>query len=108
MGPGFTKICRCFPYPVKVWVINGQEWAKRQADQLGRLLLVPGCITTDPPYLLWYGWLRSRPSSATFAVRAPRPGDEVAVILLFRRAELAGTAAEHGQARADVPREEWS
>ena len=51
---------------------------------------------------------RGRPSGATFAVRAPRPGDEVAVILLFRRAEPAGTAAEHGRARADVRREEWS
>jgi hypothetical protein len=95
-----------------VCVVNGYEWAKRLADQvadlLGRVLLVPGCITADPPYLLWYGWLRSRPSSVTFAVSVPRPGDEVAVILLFRGAEPAGTAAEHGRARADVLREEWS
>src|SRR6516162_6356961 len=42
-------------------------------DPLGRVLLVPGCITTDPPYLLWHGWLRGHPPCATFAVRAPRP-----------------------------------
>ncbi len=29
-GPGFIKICSCFPYPAKVW-LNGHEWAKRQA-----------------------------------------------------------------------------
>jgi hypothetical protein len=34
MGPGFIKICTCFPYPVKVWV-NGHEWAKRQAAAAG-------------------------------------------------------------------------
>ena len=92
--------------------VNGHEWAKRQADQvadlLGRVPLVPGCITAGPPSLLWYGWLRSRPSSVTFAVSAPRPGGEVAVILLFRGAGPAGTAAGHGRARADVSREEWS
>src|SRR5437773_10298824 len=34
MGPGFIKICTCFPYPVKAWV-NGHEWAKRQALATG-------------------------------------------------------------------------
>ena len=34
MGPGFIKICTCFPYPVKAWV-NGHEWAKRQALAAG-------------------------------------------------------------------------
>jgi hypothetical protein len=34
MGPGFIKICTCFPYPVKVWV-NGHERAKRQALPAG-------------------------------------------------------------------------
>jgi len=34
MGPGFIKICTCFPYPVKAWV-NGHEWAKQQARKLG-------------------------------------------------------------------------
>ena len=68
---------------VKVCAVNGHERAKRQADQvadaLGRVLLVPGCITTDRPYLLWHGGSGSR---------------------------TAGTAAEHGRARADVLREE--
>jgi hypothetical protein len=34
LGPGFIKICTCFPYPVKVWV-NGHEWAKQQARKIG-------------------------------------------------------------------------
>src|SRR5262249_5906954 len=34
MGPGFIKICTCFPYPVKVW-LSGHEWAKRQAAAAG-------------------------------------------------------------------------
>jgi hypothetical protein len=33
-GPGFIKVCACFPYPVKVWV-NGHEWAKRQLARAG-------------------------------------------------------------------------
>ena len=33
-GPGFIKVCTYFPYPSKVW-LNGHEWAKRQARQVG-------------------------------------------------------------------------
>jgi len=33
-GPGFIKVCSYFPYPMKIW-INGHEWAKQQARQVG-------------------------------------------------------------------------
>src|SRR6516162_3976685 len=77
-------------------------------DPLGRVLLVPRCITTAPSYLLWHGWPRGHPPSAPSLCGHLGQGDEVAVILLFRGAEPAGTAAEHRRARADVLREERS
>ena len=33
-GPGFIKVCACFPYPVKVW-LNGHEHSKRAAARAG-------------------------------------------------------------------------
>jgi len=33
-GPAFIKVCSYFPYPMKIW-INGHEWAKQQARQVG-------------------------------------------------------------------------
>ncbi|MGA8461181.1 MAG: hypothetical protein WB800_37695 [Streptosporangiaceae bacterium] len=50
MGPGFIKICTCFPYPVKVW-LNGHEWAKRQAAAagIGFTALSSGFASCDGP-----------------------------------------------------------
>jgi hypothetical protein len=50
MGPGFIKICTCFPYPVKVWV-NGHEWARRQAAAagIGFTALSSGFASCDDP-----------------------------------------------------------
>jgi hypothetical protein len=59
-GPGAIPEPRSGPPPTirSRCVVNGHEWAKRQADQVADLLgrvFVPGCITTDPPYLLCTG-----------------------------------------------------
>ena len=53
MGPGFIKICTCFPYPVKVWV-NGHEWARRQAAAAGTgfTALSSGFASCDDPAAL--------------------------------------------------------
>src|SRR5437588_1645161 len=53
MGPGFIKICTCFPYPVKVRV-NGHEWAKRQAAAagIGFTALSNGFASADDPAAL--------------------------------------------------------
>ena len=49
-GPGFIKICTCFPYLAKVW-LNGHEWARRQAadDQIGFAALTNGFAVCDDP-----------------------------------------------------------
>ena len=49
-GPGFIKICACFPYPVKIWV-NGHEWAKRQLTRAatGFTELSSGFASCDDP-----------------------------------------------------------
>jgi len=53
IGPGFIKICTCFPYPVKVRV-NGHEWAKRQAlaAGVGFTELSNGFASCEDPALL--------------------------------------------------------
>jgi hypothetical protein len=56
MGPGFIKVCTCFPYPVQVW----NQWARvgqaagghcrdrvHRAAQRVRLLRRPGCPAAD-------------------------------------------------------------
>ncbi|MBI2170232.1 MAG: hypothetical protein HYU28_12160 [Actinobacteria bacterium] len=49
-GPGFIKLCTYFPYPGKVW-LNGQEWAKRQAEREGISFtpLANGFASCDEP-----------------------------------------------------------
>ena len=49
-GPGFSKICAYFPYPVKIW-LNGHERAKRQAGRAGTgfTALANGFATCDDP-----------------------------------------------------------
>jgi hypothetical protein len=52
-GPGFIKICTCFPYPVKARV-SGHERAKQQARKLGLGFaeLSNGFASCDDPALL--------------------------------------------------------
>jgi hypothetical protein len=52
-GPGFIKICSCFPYPVKAWC-NGHEWAKQQAAAagIGFTELSSGFAACDDPAAL--------------------------------------------------------
>ena len=65
-GPGFIKLCTCFPYPAKVWA-NGHEWAKRQADRAG-VGYTTNQMTYDLRRLRLHGLIERVPKTNTYVL----------------------------------------